>query len=54
MGAKDKPLLSSCSSSDVSMTLLRLCTVREVSVFVGGLGIKNDPVRFAWLDVGRE
>jgi hypothetical protein len=34
--------------------LLRLCTVREVSVFGGGLGIKNDPVVLVWLDVGRE
>ena len=33
-----------------SMMLLRLCTVREVLVFVGGMGIKNDSVRrILWL-----
>ena len=54
VGANDSPLLSNLSSSDVSMTLLRLCTVREVSVSVGGLGIKNGPVGSVSLDVGRE
>ena len=54
VGAKDSPLLSSCDSSGVSVMLLRLCTVREVYVFVGGLELKKDPVGFVWLDVGRE
>ena len=54
VGAKDSPLLSNRSSSGVSMTLLRLCTVREVFVFVGGLGIKNGPVRSVSLNMGRE
>ena len=44
MGAKDRPLLKSCSSSCESVMLLRLCTVREVLVVVGGVGIKNGPV----------
>ena len=47
MEAKNRPLLSSCSSSYVSMMLLRLCTVREVSV--GGFG--DNPVGLVWLDV---
>ena len=46
MEAKDRPLLSS-SSSYVSMMLLRLCTVREVSV--GGFG--DNPIGLVRLDV---
>ena len=39
-GAKDKPLLSSCNSSRERVKLLRLCTIKEVSGFLGGLRIK--------------
>ena len=49
MGANDKPLLKSCNSCGDSVMLLRLCTVREVAVFAGSLGIKNGFGEPVWL-----
>ena len=40
MGANDNPLLTSCSSSGERDILLRLCTVKELFEFLGGLQIK--------------
>ena len=48
LGENDSPLLNKCSSSDVRDMLLRLCTVRVVVEFLGGLGIKNGLVAVAW------
>ena len=45
VGAKDRPLLSSSSSCEVKVRLLRLCTVRTESEFLRGLGIKKN---LAW------
>ena len=41
VGEKDKPLLSSSSSSWERFRLLRLCTVRTVSAGFGGLEIND-------------
>ena len=44
MGVNVRPLLRSCSSSVVSVKLLKLWMVMVGSAGGGGLGIKNDPL----------